>query len=143
MMTNGKWKYLADVISENSDNPHRLCNSISLGILWIKLKLSVPNYKIQNISQVHSPPKQWNLDQSLLDVCPLSATLANHWINIWLSSHHRLIDVRLVLAHSLRINILSTSHVSLGQYHLVDKHNITLSFDCYVMLQDQPLQRCG
>ena len=29
MMTKAKWKYLADVISENSDNPRRLCNSIN------------------------------------------------------------------------------------------------------------------
>ena len=71
MMTKAKSKYLADVIAENSDNPRRLWNSInnilhripppalpeftsvqyfviiSLGILWIKLKLSVPNFKIK------------------------------------------------------------------------------------------------
>ena len=70
-MTKAKSKYLADVIAENSDNPRRLWNSINnilhripppalpeltsvkhfviifLGILWIKLKLSVPNFQIK------------------------------------------------------------------------------------------------
>ena len=74
MMTKAKSKYLADVIVENSDNPRRLWNlinnilhripipalpeftsvksfrdHISLGILWIKLKLSVPNFQIKYI----------------------------------------------------------------------------------------------
>ena len=69
MMTKAKSKYLADIISENSDRPRRLWNSInnilhritppvlpeftsikahiSLNILLKKLKLSVPNFQIK------------------------------------------------------------------------------------------------
>ena len=68
MMTKAKPKYLTDVISENSDNPRLLWNSMnnivhrippptlpeftsvkSLGILWIKF----PD-KVQNIPQVQN-----------------------------------------------------------------------------------------
>ena len=71
MMTKAKSKYSADVFSENSDNPRRLCNSINniLHIIpplalpeftsvkslcdhfsryfVIKLKISVPNFQIK------------------------------------------------------------------------------------------------
>ena len=73
MMTKAKSKYLADVISENSDNPRRLWNSIN-NILHRKyfvdkietIRSKFPN-KVQNIPPVQKAEIRFKMN--FLNVC--------------------------------------------------------------------------